>query len=44
MQVLFLWDAHRAPDIEMAQSAVTQGSEDDQVRQAALRMATAVCL
>jgi N utilization substance protein B len=39
MQVLFLWDAQDAPDRELAQQIVDDGSDDAEVRAAALGMA-----
>jgi len=39
MQVLFLWDAQDAPDRELAQQIVNDGTDDAEVRSAALAMA-----
>ena len=39
MQVLYLWDAHAQRDIESARQIVTEGTPDEAVRQAALKMA-----
>ena len=41
MQVLFVWDAHTQADPDMARSAVEGGSEDHEVRRAAIEMASA---
>jgi N utilization substance protein B len=41
MQVLFVWDAHAQPDADMARSAVEGGSDDHEVRRAAIDMAAA---
>jgi N utilization substance protein B len=39
MQVLFVWDAHGQSDAEMARSTVEGGSDDHDLRRAALDMA-----
>src|SRR5581483_11173437 len=41
MQVLFLWDAQDAADRALAEQAVMDGSDDPEVRRAALDMAAA---
>ena len=40
MQTLFLWDAAGNPDKETAQQLVTDGTEDHEIRRAAIDMAT----
>lgn len=40
MQTLFLWDAAGSPDKDTAQQLVSDGTEDHDVRRAALDMAT----
>ena len=39
MQTLFLWDAAGGPDMEVARQLVTDGTEDHDVRRAAVDMA-----
>ena len=42
MQTLFLWDAAGKDDVEQARQLVSDGTEDHDVRRAALDMATGV--
>ena len=39
MQILFLWDAQETPDVELAHQVVMDGSDDPDVRRAALDFA-----
>ena len=41
MQVLYLWDAAGASEVELATQVTSDGSEDDEVRRGALQMANA---
>ena len=41
MQILFLWDTHNSSDVGMARQVTSDATEDVELREAALEMATA---